>query len=1576
MKTLCNDLRRTRNGVGRPFESIAPTVGLSLAATAAPSSPCANPGRPKPAKRFSFTRMAILVAGLAMLAGPGRALAQRPLGVDVSSYQGSINWSSAKGAGITFAWAKATEGTGYIDGYFTANQNNGKNAGVYMGAYHFPHPELNTPAAEAAYFWNVAGGYVKADGKTLMPMIDIEGNAFTGNVGASSISDWVNQWCADVVQDAANNGVIIKPVIYVSACNAGHFNSTVTQWYPWIADWSGSSQSGTPWSTCGGDDVWGTWVVWQYTDAASVSGISGNVDGDVFNGSAATLASTMLATASSSSKIYYWDPQGSNSQNPYTGSMTGTWENNDWSYGSSGMASPVGWTDGKAVCFGVNTGNGTPAYTVTMNSSHVVAGFFDGPLNPNSCDVTITGSGIINLASGAQALDSIINADGSVGYLRINCVIAGDGELFPEGNGQSFLHGANTYTGGTQLGYDDANGPNRFNGIVNFNNGSAFGTGTITLWTYGNGGALVLEGSSAVTVPNPLSVTSAATNNIVGNAAGLTFSGNWSLGGNLLTLGAGGTAGNQTIISGAVSGTAGLTVYNSGTVVLSGVNTYSGTTSINSPAVLTIGGAGQLGSGSYSSSIVNNGTFNYNSTAPQTLSGVISGSGPLALGGSGTLTLSAANTYTGATTINSGATLQLGAANSVPSASSVFVANGATFDLNGYSPSVATLSAPLGATSAAGNVINNNGTLTINGTSTLDAGESGSSAYSGVISGSGNLAVTGGGSTTLSGANTYGGTTTVSGGTLVPAYNGALPSASAVTVNSPGVFDIVSVNDTIASLAGSGTVNLGSGTLTVSGSTSTAYSGVIQGAPGEVYVANSSSQPGLWGYYYNAVNPGFTGTPIMRLDTTVNFSDLTTQQPSGVNSTQFSARWVGRVLTTSSAGSYTFTTTSDDGTRCWVNGQLVVDNWAYQGATARSGTIILAANTYYDIRLEYEQGVGGASCVLAWTPPGGSSAVIPSSNLSTYAGYGGLVKNGSSTLTLAGANTYKGATSISGGALSISADNNLGTAPNSATAGQLVINGGTLATTSSFAPNANRGVALGSASGSGSGGIDVASGTTLTYGGIIANNGGVGGLTKTDTGTLALSGANTYSGGTTIIAGTLEVSGFIVGNVNNTGGVLKLDRATALASGATLTLASVPSTGAVNLNFSGTQTISALYFGTTQQAAGTWAASGATFNNAAFTGSGVLNVTTGPASTTVVSLTSGSNPSTYDESLTFTATVTGNSPSGTVQFKVDGVAAGNPLTLSGGSAAFTTSALTVLGSPHQITASYSGDANNNPSTTASAVSQTITPATLTVTGIGASNKVYDGTTAATLTGTPGTLVGVVSGDTVTLSGTAAGTFADPNVGTGKTVTVSGQTLTGASAGNYTLTEPTTTASITAAASMTALVSSQNPSSLGSNVTFTATVSAGVGTPAGNVVFLANAVPFSTNALAGGVAAASTSALPSGTNAVAALYAPQGNYLASTGTVQQVVQGTVVSQTNTISSIVNNGNGTLTLHFIGTPQAQYYVVASPVLAVPTSAWAPLPGSTNTVTDPNGLWSCTVTNAANEQFYRSVAVAPSP
>src|SRR5206468_9741635 len=83
---------------------------------------------------------------------------------------------------------------------------------------------------------------------------------------------------------------------------------------------------------------------------------------------------------------------------------------------------------------------------------------------------------------------------------------------------------------------------------------------------------------------------------------------------------------------------------------------------------------------------------------------------------------------------------------------------------------------------------------------------------------------------------------------------------------------------------------------------------------------------------------------------------------------------------------------------------------------------------------------------------------------------------------------------------------------------------------------------------------------------------------------------------------------------------------------------------------------------------------------------------------------------------------------------------------------------------------------------------------LTVTGVTASNKVYDRATTATLSTGRAALVGVISGDTVTLgTGSAAGAFARAAVGTGKTVTISGLTISGTDASNYLLTPPTTTA---------------------------------------------------------------------------------------------------------------------------------------------------------------------------------------
>src|SRR5207247_541566 len=106
-------------------------------------------------------------------------------------------------------------------------------------------------------------------------------------------------------------------------------------------------------------------------------------------------------------------------------------------------------------------------------------------------------------------------------------------------------------------------------------------------------------------------------------------------------------------------------------------------------------------------------------------------------------------------------------------------------------------------------------------------------------------------------------------------------------------------------------------------------------------------------------------------------------------------------------------------------------------------------------------------------------------------------------------------------------------------------------------------------------------------------------------------------------------------------------------------------------------------------------------------------------------------------------------------------------------------------------------ANHSP--TKPVTTANITTKALTVTGITANNKVYDGTTNATLNVASAALVGVASGDSVTLNtGSAAGAFANANVGTGKSVTVSGLTLSGVDAANYTLTQPSTTANITAA----------------------------------------------------------------------------------------------------------------------------------------------------------------------------------
>jgi hypothetical protein len=281
-------------------------------------------------------------------------------------------------------------------------------------------------------------------------------------------------------------------------------------------------------------------------------------------------------------------------------------------------------------------------------------------------------------------------------------------------------------------------------------------------------------------------------------------------------------------------------------------------------------------------------------------------------------------------------------------------------------------------------------------------------------------------------------------------------------------------------------------------------------------------------------------------------------------------------------------------------------------------------------------------------------------------------------------------------------------------------------------------------------------------------------------------------------------------------------------------------------------------------------------------------------------------------------------------------------------------------------------------TYASVITGVINATNLTVTAA-PNTKSYDGTTSAAATPTI-TAGSIQAGDTAPVW---TETYNTADAGTGKTLTPAGVVVDGNGGANYSYTYAQNFAGvINALASTTLLSSSANPSAVGSNVTFTATVSAAGPYPTGNVVFLANGTPFATNGLSmlystSSVAAASSTTLPAGTNSIVAQYLGGLDYLSSaSGSLPEVVTSSVIySQTNSIVSVVNNHNGTFTLNFTGTPGAQYYVVAQSNPNVHMTNWTLVAGSTNTATSPNGTWSCVVSNAA-PAYYRAVAVNPAP
>ena len=281
---------------------------------------------------------------------------------------------------------------------------------------------------------------------------------------------------------------------------------------------------------------------------------------------------------------------------------------------------------------------------------------------------------------------------------------------------------------------------------------------------------------------------------------------------------------------------------------------------------------------------------------------------------------------------------------------------------------------------------------------------------------------------------------------------------------------------------------------------------------------------------------------------------------------------------------------------------------------------------------------------------------------------------------------------------------------------------------------------------------------------------------------------------------------------------------------------------------------------------------------------------------TTTSATSTVNPSSFGQSVNFSATVTsssGGTPTGTVTFKNASATLGT-VTLSGGAASLNTSALAV--GTHSITVSYSGDATNAGSTSP-AIIQVVNKASTTASITSSVNPSIFGqpvTFSTTVSSSSGGIpTGVVSFKnasggiiaSATLSGGAASVSTSGlNVGTQSIfVTYAGD------ATHLTSTSADISQVITPAATTTTLSSSPDPSTAGQSVTLTATVTSSTGpAPGGSVTFKSGTRSLGAATLVGGVATISTTALAVGSDVITATYPGTANFTGSSAALTQVV----------------------------------------------------------------------------------------
>lgn len=254
----------------------------------------------------------ILATAITLTLGTSTARAQRPLGLDVSAWQGDISqdcWNQIYNLGYRFAFIRVTHygvANGDPDDEYIDNLTRARAAGLIVGTYHYAIWS-RTPQVEADYFLSYAAPYITAG--YLPPMLDLEagGNPATA-VGATSICDWARQWIAIVKERTG-----VDAGIYMSGGNinaygkapsgcsiaGGTCTCNLSSQALWVADWCGANVC----TACGdmntaepdyGISFYPKWTFWQYCSKGSIPCIVGNVDMDIFNGTLAELQASVI----------------------------------------------------------------------------------------------------------------------------------------------------------------------------------------------------------------------------------------------------------------------------------------------------------------------------------------------------------------------------------------------------------------------------------------------------------------------------------------------------------------------------------------------------------------------------------------------------------------------------------------------------------------------------------------------------------------------------------------------------------------------------------------------------------------------------------------------------------------------------------------------------------------------------------------------------------------------------------------------------------------------------------------------------------------------------------------------------------------------------------------------------------------------------------------------------------------------------------------------------------------------------------------------------------------------------------